>query len=116
MLSLAFKDGLDRALFNDCFTILLPTAAATRLPLLVSRFKPLGGGVGGGVVELSFLGYGMGCINFEVEAEVPTTVRWTNLLLSNSLFSSCISCSFLVEADVRNFFTAPPDLTLSRAV
>ena len=36
-------------LFNCCRTILLPTAAATKQPLLVSLFRPRGGGVGGGL-------------------------------------------------------------------
>ena len=81
-------------------------------------FIPRGGTVGGGVIP-NCLGYGMG-INFEADfvfvlpCEVVTT--WTNLLLSNSLLSSCRSSSFLAEAVVRIFLTAPPDRTLSKAV
>lgn len=63
------KDGLALLieLLSCCLTILLPTAAATRQPLLVSLFRPLGARGGGGGLEQSSL-YGTG-ISFEVEAE-----------------------------------------------
>ena len=86
-----FKAGLARLLFNCCLKIRRPTAAATTLPLEFSRFNPLGGGVGG-LLDPNFkLG------NFEVD------------------FDTFSRSNFLAELH-RIFFTAPPNLTLSKAV
>ena len=86
-----FKAGLARLLFNCCLKIRRPTAAATTLPLEFSRFNPLGSGVGG-LLDPNFkLG------NFEVD------------------FDTFSRSNFLAELH-RIFFTAPPNLTLSKAV
>jgi len=82
-----FKDGLAllSVLFNCCRTIPLPTAAATKQPLLVSLFRPRGGGVGGGL-EVSILN-GTGGGNFEVDDEPLWTFNALLLFNTSDLFS-----------------------------